>query len=286
MLKTITLLIFAFVSLTFSTIVSIQDWNANKAYQNQDIVIYQYEAYLATQNISAGNIPDKSNAWKKIKDYSNPKNYKHDSAYVAGDIAKYNNEIYVARHWSSYTYPNKNDQWGAWILVENYTPIVPKPSGPLAKLPPDPGAEGKKTVLGIDSDGDGVRDDIQIAVTKLIPDDPYARAGAMFMFAMEQELWNIYLKNPDESFEFYQPYFIGCNAGSWYNIKTGAFDLISYDNRAIMLYNTMDRFLTSRKLDDIANGQAFQTYDYYPEYKEKYDNMFQEFYEREKERQK
>ena len=29
-------------------------------------------------------------------------------------------------------------------------------------LPPDPGEEGKLTLLGIDSDGDGVRDDIQL----------------------------------------------------------------------------------------------------------------------------
>ena len=31
----------------------------------------------------------------------------------------------------------------------------------LAKLPPDPGREGKKTIEGIDSDKDGVRDDVQ-----------------------------------------------------------------------------------------------------------------------------
>lgn len=31
----------------------------------------------------------------------------------------------------------------------------------LANLPPDPGPEGLKTISGIDSDGDGVRDDLQ-----------------------------------------------------------------------------------------------------------------------------
>ncbi len=31
----------------------------------------------------------------------------------------------------------------------------------LDKLPPDPGRSGKETLAGVDSDGDGVRDDVQ-----------------------------------------------------------------------------------------------------------------------------
>lgn len=287
MLKTIMLLVFAFVSLTFSAIVSVQNWSADKAYQNQDIVIYQNEAYLATQNIPAGNIPDKNSSWNKIKDYSNPKNYKHDSAYVTGDITKYNNEIYVTRHWSSYSYPNKNDQWGAWIFITNYESLVPKPSGPIAKLPPDPGETGKKTILGIDSDGDGIRDDIQIAITKLIPDDPYKRAGALFWFATKNALWEAYLNNSNQTFEYYYPYFQASGAGSYYCIETGACDLISYGKRATLLYNTKERFLFSEKLDSIANGQAFPSFRDNPiDMQKKYDIEFQKIYEREQERQK
>jgi hypothetical protein len=36
-------------------------------------------------------------------------------------------------------------------------------------LPPDPGNEGKKTLEGIDSDNDGVRDDLQIAIYNYAP---------------------------------------------------------------------------------------------------------------------
>lgn len=36
----------------------------------------------------------------------------------------------------------------------------------LANLPPDPGEAGKKTLEGIDADGDGVRDDIQIYIAE------------------------------------------------------------------------------------------------------------------------
>ena len=38
-------------------------------------------------------------------------------------------------------------------------------------LPVDPGKEGEKTLEGVDTDGDGVRDDIQIAIYKRYPND-------------------------------------------------------------------------------------------------------------------
>ncbi|MCL1945605.1 MAG: hypothetical protein FWF51_00430 [Chitinivibrionia bacterium] len=154
------------------------------------------------------------------------------------------------------------------------------------KLPPNPGAAGKKTVLGIDSDGDGVRDDIQIEITKLIPNDPYARAGAMFFFAVQQEIFRIYLENPNESFEFFYPYFLMSMAGATHYVQTGAENLIPVEKFLIMLLNTRERFLVNDKLDSIAHGKGITHYSHYPEFREKYDKKFQEFYEREKDRQK
>lgn len=43
-------------------------------------------------------------------------------------------------------------------------------------LPPDPGEAGKATIAGIDSDGDGVRDDIQRYIAQTYPDSEKARA--------------------------------------------------------------------------------------------------------------
>ncbi len=42
-------------------------------------------------------------------------------------------------------------------------------------LPPDPGEEGKATLLGVDSDLDGVRDDAQIGIGERYPHDEPAR---------------------------------------------------------------------------------------------------------------
>lgn len=40
-------------------------------------------------------------------------------------------------------------------------------------LPPDPGEAGKAILEGIDSDNDGVRDDLQIAIYERFPEDKY-----------------------------------------------------------------------------------------------------------------
>lgn len=54
----------------------------------------------------------------------------------------------------------------------------------VVNLPPDPGEEGKKTLLGIDTDGDGVRDDIQRYIYLTYPDDKKLRLGLTY-YAIE-----------------------------------------------------------------------------------------------------
>ena len=308
MLKTTILLTITLFSLAISSIISVQSWNADRSHRASDIVIHQGRAYLAMQSISAGVAPNQSGAWVNIANYSNPGNYRHDSLYVEGDIVRHNNEIFVARRQTRYTRPDKNDLWGAWIFVSNHAPIRqpdpnPDPEDPdpdpeqpeepeepdtgiFSRLPPDPGAAGKRTILGIDSEGHGVRDDILIAVTKLIPDDPYKRAGALFPFAMQQQLWKVVLENPNKPFEFYFPYLMGIDAGVAYAIETGASDILSVRRRQALLLNTRERFLMSQKIDSIASGSVTRGYEDYPDLKVKYDRKFQELYQRELERQR
>lgn len=54
------------------------------------------------------------------------------------------------------------------------------------RLPPDPGEAGKQTLLGIDSDSDGVRDDIQRYIYFTYPDDEKVRL-ALTQIAMEYQ---------------------------------------------------------------------------------------------------
>ena len=50
-------------------------------------------------------------------------------------------------------------------------------------LPPDPGEEGKLTLMGIDSDGDGLRDDVQRYIYLTYPDQPNVQ-GALTQYAL------------------------------------------------------------------------------------------------------
>ena len=53
-------------------------------------------------------------------------------------------------------------------------------------LPPDPGEAGKVTIAGIDSDNDGVRDDVQRWIVLSFPGQPDIRAG-LRQFAIAQQ---------------------------------------------------------------------------------------------------
>ena len=56
----------------------------------------------------------------------------------------------------------------------------------LANLPPDPGAAGKATLAGIDSDNDGVRDDVQRWIALTYPNSQKTRA-ALRQYALAQQ---------------------------------------------------------------------------------------------------
>lgn len=56
-------------------------------------------------------------------------------------------------------------------------------------LPPDPGDAGKLTLAGIDTDGDGVRDDVQHYIGITYPDSAKKRAAlTQMVLALEEEL--------------------------------------------------------------------------------------------------
>jgi hypothetical protein len=76
----------------------------------------------------------------------------------------------------------------------------PDPPGPPAPpgndgLPPDPGEAGKVTLAGIDSDGDGIRDDIQRYIALTYPDSQKTRAALLqVVIALQKAI----LESPDE----------------------------------------------------------------------------------------
>ncbi len=57
----------------------------------------------------------------------------------------------------------------------------------LANLPPDPGAAGKATLAGIDSDNDGVRDDVQCWIALTYPNSQKTRAALTQEAKLDQQ---------------------------------------------------------------------------------------------------
>lgn len=56
-------------------------------------------------------------------------------------------------------------------------------------LPPDPGAEADKTIAGIDANGNGIRDDVELAIFKEYPNSAKTRAALLqYALALQMEL--------------------------------------------------------------------------------------------------
>lgn len=66
-------------------------------------------------------------------------------------------------------------------------------------LPPDPGEAGKQTLLGVDSDSDGVRDDIQRYIYFAYPDNEKVRV-ALTQIAIEYQGLLAQASDPDSAF--------------------------------------------------------------------------------------
>lgn len=79
---------------------------------------------------------------------------------------------------------------------ESEPPVEPpEPPGGGSGLPPDPGEAGKTTLAGIDSDGDGLRDDIQRYIALTYPDSGRTRAALrQFALALNKAI----MESPDE----------------------------------------------------------------------------------------
>jgi len=67
--------------------------------------------------------------------------------------------------------------WIVCLWPALLAPVTASVAGGTGALPPDPGEAGKQTLLGIDSDNDGVRDDIQRWIYLTYPDNEKFRLG-------------------------------------------------------------------------------------------------------------
>lgn len=67
----------------------------------------------------------------------------------------------------------------------------------FTNLPPDPGAVGKATLAGVDSDNDGVRDDVQRWIVMTYPNSQKTRAG-LRQLAQDYQQFILNAANPTQ----------------------------------------------------------------------------------------
>ncbi len=121
-----------------------------------------------------------------------------------------------------------------------------------AKLPTDPGEEGKKTLLGIDADGDGVRDDIQRYIYFTYSEDRKLRLG-LTHYAME---FHGVLKDANDREACYEHANKMARHGEclWYLKGRDSFDII--DQLLAEILNTRERSIAYITYSDNLGGRV------------------------------
>jgi len=125
----------------------------------------------------------------------------------------------------------------------------------INSLPPDPGEAGKATLAGVDSDGNGVRDDIQrhIILTYPNPEDALLRA-ALFQYAAYQQQFLRDADSPERTLAnaHQRDKYVDCVM--YLNPEEG---LTIVEGMEIESVNTEERHQTYAKADNYLGGQVF-----------------------------
>jgi hypothetical protein len=134
-------------------------------------------------------------------------------------------------------------QWALPIIVTTQCPC----------LPPDPGEAGKATIEGIDSDNDGVRDDVQRYIASTYPNSARARAAASGVAREFQR--GLVLAASGGSFDFllWDPGFSGSVDCLWF-VMGGRDAVPARRNLVAEFLNTRERSMAYVEMNRSAAG--------------------------------
>lgn len=165
-------------------------WQANATYAAGSQVRYDGQIYRALQGHTANSDwnPIVTPAlWQRADAAIACASWQEGVSYQVKDRVSFAGKYYQAlQAHTAYSGGNwtPNVTPALWANLTQCDGVPPIIGGDVINgitLPPDPGAAGKKTLAGIDSDQDGVRDDIQRFLAKEVGKDPvlYKRALQM-----------------------------------------------------------------------------------------------------------
>lgn len=264
---------------SFSAVSVVSDWDSSHTYVGGEIVTFNYSVYLAQYWPGKSN-PSENKAWLELKNFFSPSDFVLEKLYKTGEAVIYKDQVFVAGHNTDYVLPDTSSNHEAWIFAD-----VSKAKGPLFKLPVDPGLAGYESVVGIDSDSDGVRDDLQRRITLHIPDSPEIRAAAMFAALNFCRNIEAISNNPDLTYEDVSLNACLYTAVSKNFIKAEAYNKINMNTLMTWFLNTPERYATYEKFTNIFDGRSFP-HDDYDTYKPTCDSILDIVVSTEMERQK
>lgn len=122
------------------------------------------------------------------------------------------------------------------IMMSDISIIIPVVH---SSLPPDPAEAGKATLLGVDSDGDGIRDDVNRYIAQTYWNDPYAE---LIYKKNAKTIQNIFKSTTN-------PSIIDSEVNKLINITRCMTSMYQYNDIVKMnaefrkiMFNTMDRY--------------------------------------------
>lgn len=127
-------------------------------------------------------------------------------------------------------------------------------------LPPDPGETGKATLAGIDSDGDGVRDDVQRYIALTYPDSEKVRT-ALTQYAISLQNALIDADDKEKSIQHAEE---SDRAGSclWYVLGSLDERIKVRNNLILVMLNTDERNRAYFTYNDQLGGEVFNSVPY------------------------
>ena len=109
-------------------------------------------------------------------------------------------------------------------------------------------------ILGIDNDGNGVRDDLDSLIDAKIPDSPEKRAAYRYLAQAIQNQWTAFYENPQMSYEAMRPYAVFTALGIELLAETNAESSLDFSLFEARLLNTTERIMFGDKIDRIFTG--------------------------------
>ncbi|MCX2535004.1 hypothetical protein OQ486_16290 [Plesiomonas shigelloides] len=161
-------------------------WDIKKVYNAGDIVQWNTDIYVA-RGWSLGDEPKKMvvdwSAWKLI-DVASIKPWVKNNIYNGGVIVEHAGNYYLSRWWNDDSTPGVDDVWLRLSLDLDMGKTDQEKIDELTSSNQIPNLERDDSLLGVDSNKDGIRDDIESFIEVNYSEDLKIKAARQFAKSM------------------------------------------------------------------------------------------------------